>query len=65
MGPLLANDEIESNLRRAADSRLEGGRQSSSLARHAHPKATEHYDRARRNLDRHGVHFLTAYVSGV
>lgn len=23
------------------------------------------YDRARGNLDRHGVHFLTAYVSGV
>jgi len=26
---------------------------------------TEHYDRARGNLDRHGVHFLTAYVAGV
>ncbi len=25
---------------------------------------TEHYDRARGNLDRHGVHFLTAYVGG-
>lgn len=25
---------------------------------------TEHYDRARGNLDRHGVHFLTAYVAG-
>ena len=25
----------------------------------------EHYDRARGNLDRHGVHFLTAYVAGV
>jgi hypothetical protein len=23
------------------------------------------YDRARGNLDRHGVHFLTAYVAGV
>jgi len=23
-----------------------------------------HYDRARGNLDRHGVHFLTAYVAG-
>ncbi|MGE5857389.1 MAG: hypothetical protein ACM31K_02755 [Solirubrobacterales bacterium] len=26
------------------------------------PRTTEHYDRARGNLDRHGVHFLTAYV---
>ncbi len=25
----------------------------------------EHYDRARGNLDRHRVHFLTAYVAGV
>ena len=25
----------------------------------------ERYDRARGNLDRHGVHFLTAYVAGV
>ena len=24
---------------------------------------TEHYDRARGNLDRHGIHFLTAYVA--
>jgi len=32
---------------------------------HADPRTTEHYDRARRNLDRHGVHFLTAYVAGV
>jgi len=31
------------------------------LARHADPFTTEHYDRARGNLDRHGVHFLTAY----
>jgi hypothetical protein len=29
------------------------------------PKNTEHDDRARGNLDRHGVHFLTAYVAGV
>jgi integrase/recombinase XerD len=34
------------------------------LARHADPRTTEHYDRARGNLDRHGVHFLTAYVAG-
>ena len=35
------------------------------LARHADPRTTEHYDRARGNLDRHGVHFVTAYVAGV
>jgi integrase/recombinase XerD len=35
------------------------------LARHADPRTTEHYDRARGDLDRHGVHFLTAYVAGV
>ena len=35
------------------------------LARHADPRTTEHYERARGNLDRHGVHFLTAYVAGV
>jgi integrase/recombinase XerD len=34
------------------------------LARHADPRTAEHYDRARGNLDRHGVHFLTAYVAG-
>ena len=33
--------------------------------RHADPRTTEHYDRVRGNLDRHGVHFLTAYVAGV
>ncbi|MFZ1285969.1 MAG: tyrosine-type recombinase/integrase [Candidatus Phosphoribacter sp.] len=31
----------------------------------ADPRTTEHDDRARGNLDRHGVHFLTAYVAGV
>ncbi len=35
------------------------------LARHADPRTTEPYHRARGNLDRHGVHFLTAYVAGV
>jgi len=35
------------------------------LARHADPRTTEHYGRAPGNLDRHGVHFLTAYVAGV
>jgi site-specific recombinase XerD len=35
-------------------------RDAQILARHADPRTTEHYDRARGNLDRHGVHFLTA-----
>ena len=35
------------------------------LARDADPPTAEHYDRARGNLDRHGVQFLTAYVAGV
>jgi integrase len=35
-------------------------RDAQILARHAGPRTTEHYDRARGNLDRHGVHFLTA-----
>ena len=40
-------------------------RDAQILARHADPRTTEHYDRARGSLDRHGVHFLTAYVAGV
>jgi len=40
-------------------------RDAQTLARHADPRTTEHYDRAGGNLDRHGVHFLTAYVAGV
>lgn len=41
-------------------------RDAQILARHAaDPRTTEDYDRARGNLDRHGVHFLTAYVAGV
>ena len=40
-------------------------RDAQILARHADPRTTEHYDRTRDNLDRHGVHFLTAYVAGV
>ena len=40
-------------------------RDAQILARHADPRTTEHYDRARGNLDRHGVHFLTAYLAGV
>jgi integrase/recombinase XerD len=40
-------------------------RDAQILAPHADPRTTEHYDRARGNLDRYGVHFLTAYVAGV
>jgi hypothetical protein len=40
-------------------------RDAQILARHTDPRTTEHYDRARGNLDRRGVHFLTAYVAGV
>jgi hypothetical protein len=40
-------------------------RDAQILARHADPRTTEHYDRARGNLDCHGVHFLTADVTGV
>jgi integrase/recombinase XerD len=40
-------------------------RDAQILARHADPRTTEHYDRPRGNLDRHGVHFLTAYAAGV
>jgi len=36
-------------------------RDAQILARHADARTTEHYDRARGNLDRHGVHFLTTY----
>ena len=39
-------------------------RDAQILARHADPRTTEHCDRARGNLDRHGVHFLTDYVAG-
>lgn len=40
-------------------------RDAQILARHTDPRTTEHYDRARGNLDRHAVHFFTAYVAGV
>ena len=40
-------------------------RDAQILARHADPRTTGHYDRARGNLDRHGVHVLTAHVAGV
>jgi integrase len=39
-------------------------RDAQILARHAGPRTTAHYDRARASLDRHAVHFLTAYVAG-
>jgi integrase len=35
-------------------------RDAQILARHADPRITEHYDRARGSLDHHGVHFLAA-----
>ena len=35
-------------------------RDAQFLARHADPRTTEHYDRARGNLERHSVHYLTA-----
>ena len=57
------------SLRRAAiTNALDAGvplRDAQILARHADPRTTEHYDRARGNLDRHAVHFLTAYIAGV
>jgi site-specific recombinase XerD len=40
-------------------------RHAQILARHADPRTTEHYDRARGNLGRHAAHFLTAYIAGV
>ncbi|WP_460820283.1 site-specific integrase [Nocardioides korecus] len=40
-------------------------RDAQILAHHADPRTTEHYDRARGNLDRRGVHFLTAYAAAV
>jgi len=33
-------------------------------ARHADPRTTTRYDRARRNLDRHAVYLLASYMSG-
>lgn len=40
-------------------------RDAQILARHADTRTTEHHDRVRGNLDRHGAHFLTACVAGV
>jgi integrase/recombinase XerD len=56
------------SLRHAATNALDAGvplRNTQILARYDDPRTTERYDRARANLDRHGVHFLTAYVTGV
>jgi site-specific recombinase XerD len=56
------------SLRHAATNALDAGgplRDAQILARHAVPRTTEHYDRARGNLERHGLHFLTAYIAGV
>jgi integrase len=38
-------------------------RDAQILVRHADPRTTGHYDRASGNLDRRGVHFLTAYIA--
>ena len=35
------------------------------VARHADPRTTKHNDRARGNLDHHGLQFLTAYLADV
>ena len=40
-------------------------RNAQILARKPDPRTTEHYDRVRGHLDRHGVHPLTTYVAGV
>ena len=65
----VALDALGHSLRHAAiTNALDAGvplRDAQILARHADPRTTEHYDRARGDLDRHGVHFLTAYVAGV
>lgn len=34
------------------------------MARHADPRTTANYDRARRSLDKHAVHTVSAYLSG-
>lgn len=33
-------------------------------ARHADPRTTTHYDRARNNLDRHGNYVVAAFLTG-
>jgi site-specific recombinase XerD len=40
-------------------------RDAQILARHADHRTTEHLRPRPGTLDRHGVHFLTAYVAGV
>ena len=39
-------------------------RDAQIAARHADPRTTTRYDRARHNLDRHGVYILAAYMAG-
>jgi len=57
------------SLRHAAiTSALDAGvplRDAQTLARHADPRTSEHYDRARGNLDRRGLTFLTAHGARV
>jgi integrase/recombinase XerD len=53
------------SLRHAAITNALDAGDAQILARHADPRTTQHYDRARGNLDRHDVHFLTAYVAEV
>ncbi|HET7386562.1 MAG TPA: hypothetical protein VFJ19_07875 [Nocardioidaceae bacterium] len=67
-GPLVLRPVSGKPIDRAITNALDAGvplRDAQILARHADPRTTEHYDRARGNLDRHAVHFLTAYVAGV
>jgi len=35
-----------------------------TAARHADPKTTTRYERARNNLDRHASYIVTAFVAG-
>lgn len=39
-------------------------REMQIAARHADPRTTARYDRARHNLDRHGIHMVAAYLAG-
>jgi site-specific recombinase XerD len=39
-------------------------RDAQIAARHADPRTTIRYDRARQNLDRHGNYVLAAYMAG-
>lgn len=55
------------SLRHSITNALDAGvplRDVQIAARHADPRTTVGYDRARENLDRHAVHALTAYLAG-